>query len=158
MDVFQKMYQNLENESNRQSFDPGNYHINKQEIGDGPVYPWAPTVRLQKMGGSILKDKDMTDVSSELLNITRPLSKDPEAHYKPSEEEIIKYSNIKDGFFHQESTLLSNPPSLLRGQTKNRWIELYKDPIENSLEPFDRLGENTYISLMDREEKECENN
>ena len=36
--------------------------------------------------------------------------------------------------------------------TKNRWIDLYKDPLKNTIEPFDRLGENTYLVLMDEEE------
>ena len=153
MDVFQKMHKNLENESNGVSLGPGDYQTKKLGVGDGPVYPWAPTVRLQKFGGSLLKDKNITDVSSELLNITRPLSKDPEAHYKPSEEEIIKYSNIKDGFFHQEDTRLNDPPELLRGQTKNRWINVYKDPQENVIEPFEtRIGQNTYLELMDNHE------
>ena len=57
-----------------------------------------------------------------------------------------------DYFFHQESTLLSNPPSLLRGQTKNRWEDLFKNPLENSIEPFERLGQNTYLSLINNDE------
>ncbi len=160
MSIFQKLNQKLEEEADIQSSNPSNYLLNSSpfEVKDGPIYPWAPTVRLQKIGGSLLKDKNITDVESELNNITRPLSNDPNTHYKPSEEEVIKHSNLKDGFFHQDSTLLSNPPSLLRGQTKNRWINLYKDPLKNSLEPFDRLGDNTYLKLIDGEDKCAENN
>jgi len=153
MEYFQKLDKDLEQENETQSFGPGYYQLDQNtEVTDGPVYPWAPTVRIQKIGGSLLKDKNLTDVSSELLNITRPLSNDPETHYKPSEETIVQHSNLKDGFFHQESTLLSNPPSLLRGQTKNRWIDLYKDPLENTIEPFDRLGKDTYLEIMDDDE------
>ena len=63
--------------------------------------------------------------------------------------------NLEDGFFHQESTLLNNPPQLLRGQTKNRWESVFKNPQENILEPFNRLGDNTYLDLVDKAE-ECE--
>ena len=65
---------------------------------------------------------------------------------------VLKYINLEDGFFHQESTLLINPPSLLRGQVKNRWESVHKDPMQNILEPFNRLGEDTYLSTMDTDD------
>ena len=95
------------------------------------------------------------DVDTELMGLTRKNSKDPNEHYKPSEEKIVKYLNLEDGFFHQESTLLNNPPHLLRGQTKNRWESVFKNPQENIIEPFNRLGENTYLDLVDGGD-ECE--
>ena len=55
-------------------------------------------------------------------------------------------------FTNPESTLLNNPPQLLRGQVKNRFESVFKNPQENILEPFDRLGTNTYLSLMDNSE------
>ena len=93
------------------------------------------------------------------MGLTRKLSSDPNTHYKPSEEMILKHFNLEDGFFHQESTLLNNPPSLLRGQVKNRWDNVPKDPLKNILEPFNRLGEDTYLSTMDNDgpEENCEN-
>ena len=50
---------------------------------------------------------------------------------------------------------MNDPPHLLRGQTKNRWDNVFKNPQENIIEQFDRLGENTYLGLMDTTE-ECE--
>ena len=153
---FAKINEQLENESMRQSIGPNEYHLNTIQKEGTPVYPWAPTVRIQKIGGSLLGDRNLTDVDSELIGITRKNSNDPNTHYKPSEEMVLKYLNLEDGFFHQESTLLNNPPTLLRGQVKNRWENVHKDPMQNVLEPFNRLGEDTYLSTMDSGET-CKN-
>ena len=154
MTDFAKVNEGLENEATRQSIGPHEYHLNTIQQEGKPVYPWAPTSRIQKIGGSLLEDKERVDVDSELIGITRKLSNDPETHYKPSDEMVLKYLNLEDGFFHQESTLLNNPPSLLRGQVKNRWDSVHKDPMQNILEPFNRLGEDTYLSTMDND-SEC---
>ena len=154
---FAELNKKLEEEATVQSLGPGYYFRNTVKTEGEPVFPWAPTTRIQKIGGSLLADTDIVDVDSELMGLNRKNSKDPNTHYKPDEEKIIKYINLEDGFFHQESTLLNNPPHLLRGQTKNRWESVFKDPQENILEPFNRLGENTYLSLVDNDE-ECETN
>ena len=95
----------------------------------------------------------------EIINITRKLSNEPQEKYYPGLQEPLSYRNLNEGFFHQESTLLNNPPSLLRGQVKNRWDNVPKDPLKNILEPFNRLGEDTYLSTMDNDgpEENCEN-
>ena len=149
MTDFAKVKQELETEATKQSMGANEYHMNTIRTDGTPVYPWAPTARIQKIGGALLDNKDLVDVDSELLGITRKNSNDPNTHYKPSEEMIVKYLNLEDGFFHQESTLLNNPPSLLRGQVKNRWESVHKDPMQNILEPFNRLGEDTYLATMD---------
>jgi hypothetical protein len=156
MTDFAELNKKLEEESTVQSLGPGHYFRSTVKTEGEPVYPWAPTARIQKIGGSLLADSNIVDVDSELMGLTRKMSKDPNEHYKPSEEKIIKHLNLEDGFFHQESTLLNNPPHLLRGQTKNRWESVFKNPQENILEPFNRLGENTYLDLVDTEEGECE--
>ena len=56
---------------------------------------------------------------------------------------------MKEGVFTQESTLLNDPPMLLRGNTKNRWINVHLNPQENVIEAFKRNGEDTYQSLID---------
>ena len=149
MTDFAKVNQELETEATKQSIGANQYHMNTIRTDGTPVYPWAPTVRIQKIGGALLDNKDLVDVDSELIGITRKHSNDPNTHYKPSEEMIVKYLNLEDGFFHQESTLLNNPPSLLRGQVKNRWESVHKDPMQNILDPFNRLGEDTYLATMD---------
>ena len=157
MSYFAELDTKLEEETTKQSLGPGYYFRNTVKTEGEPVFPWAPTTSIQKIGGSLLENKEIVDVDSELMGLNRRNSKDPKTHYKPDEEKIIKYINLEDGFFHQESTLLNNPPHLLRGQTKNRWESVFKDPQENILEPFNRLGENTYLSLVDNDE-ECGTN
>ena len=149
MTDFEKVNKGLETEATKQSIGPNEYHLNTIQTEGSPVYPWAPTARIQKIGGAILDNQKLIDVDSDLLGLTRKSSNDPNTHYKPSEEMVLKYINLEDGFFHQESTLLSNPPSLLRGQVKNRWENVHKDPMQNILEPFNRLGEDTYLQTMD---------
>ena len=89
-----------------------------------------------------LKDTN-TDIDAKIL------SNDPKEKYIPGVQKPLSYRNLKDGFFHQESTLLTNPPMDLRGQTKNRWIPLHLDPRINSIEPFRRNGDDTYLALID---------
>jgi hypothetical protein len=157
MSYFSELDTNLEEEATKQSLGPGYYFRNVVKTEGEPVFPWAPTTRIQKIGGSLLADKDIVDVDSELMGLNRKNSKDPNTHYKPDENQIIKYINLEDGFFHQESTLLNNPPQLLRGQVKNRFHSVFKNPQDNTIEPFKRLGENTYLNLMD-DNSECPTN
>ena len=42
---------------------------------------------------------NVVDVDSELMGLNRKNSKDPNQHYKPDEEKIIKYINLEDGFY-----------------------------------------------------------
>jgi len=154
MTDFGKINEQLEAETTIQSLGPGYYQRNTIKTEGSPVFPWAPTTTMQKIGGSLIEGMETVDVDSELMGLNRKNSKDPNQHYKPDETQIIKYLNLEDGFFHQESTLLNNPPQLLRGQVKNRFESVFKDPQENILEPFNRLGEDTYLSLMDKPE-EC---
>lgn len=157
MSYFSELNSKLDQEAITQSMGPGYYFTNSVKTEGEPVFPWAPTARIQKVGGSLLANKDIVDVDSELMGINRKNSKDPSTHYKPDEKQIIKYLNLEDGFFHQESTLLNNPPQLLRGQTKNRFESVFKNPQENIIEPFTRNGIDTYLSLMD-DETECKPN
>ena len=52
--------------------------------------------------------------------------------------------NINDNF-----KLPKNPPPELRGAAKNRFYHLFKDPQKTAIEPFSRIGEDTYSSILD---------
>ena len=139
-------------ESIKQSTGSGLYHTNVIKTSTPPVYPWAPTVRLQTQGGSIVDNKNLIDVDSEMMNITRINSLDPEKQYIPTDEESVSYRSFKDGFFHEESTRLTNPTMELRDLTKNNFTPLFFDPQENVIEPDwigKRTGVDTYLSLID---------
>ena len=151
-----KDYEKMQNDMiNAQTMGPGLYTLNMAQKENKVAFPWAPTLTAQKGSVSTIKGMDLVDVDSELMGLNLPNSKDPKMKYLPDENKTYKYNHVKDGGFHQESTLLNDPPMFLRGQTKNRWIELCKNPQENSIEPFNRLGEDTYFLLIDNAENIC---
>ena len=145
-----KIQETLENQSNMQSIDSGLRVMDPVQVQGAPVFPWAPTTNLQKVGASMVKDKSLVDIDSELMNLSRKLSNDPNQHYKPEEIKPVVYDHLQDGFFHSEDTRLTNPASVYRGLSTNRWIELHKGAQVNVIEPFDyREGHNTHIMLVD---------
>jgi len=147
---FKKFQEEMDSINNKQMMGPGMYRLSMAQKDNQPAYPWAPTMISQSGGVSTIEGVSLVDVDSELMNITRINSKDPKMHYQPDENKTISYDHVKDGGFHQESELLNNPPSLLKGQTKNRWEPLFIDPQANSIEPFDRRqGADTYLSQID---------
>ena len=139
-------------ESNSMTIEPGVYIQNPIQHQPKKVFPWAPTTIIQKSGTSVSADRSLVDVSSDLLNIVRPLSKDPTLQHLGHDSDNL--SHLKDGFFHQESTLMTAPPLFLKGQTVNRFEKLMIDPQKNAIEPFKRLGVNTYLDLIDNY-KDC---
>ncbi len=149
--------QNYQLESlNKESMGPGLYMLDISKKLNKVVYPWAPTVRLQKMGASINQNLSLIDTESELYNITRINSNNPCKQYIPDENKNIEYKDLDDGFFHEENSLLTNPPSELRGLTKNRFYNLFFDPQKTAIEPKEvrRFGEDTYNLILD-EYKPC---
>jgi len=65
---------------------PGSYMLNTPSVNKDckPCYPAQPTLRLQKSGDSVDNSKSLVDVSSELLNITRPATKCPSRKWEPN--------------------------------------------------------------------------
>ena len=141
--------------SEEMSMGPGMYRLNDAKLRNKISYPWSPTVQLQTIGGSVM-DQNFIDISSELRNITRPLTNNPNKKYIPGKEDK-SYSMIhfEDGFFEQESTLLTNNAFELKGVGFNRWEPLFFDPQKNSIEPFRRIGENTVLETLDQHVKDC---
>ena len=134
---------------------PGEYQLNESLIRNTISYPWAPTTTIQKGGGSVL-DRNFTDVESEIKNITRPLTHNPQKKYVPGAEgEKQKMIHFQDGFFHQESSRLTNNAFELKGVGINRWEPLFFDPQKNAVEPFRRIGDNTVLATLDQHVQEC---
>ena len=133
---------------NKEALGTGLYMLDISKKMNSVAYPWAPTVRLQKMGASINKNMSLIDTESDLKNIVNVASNDPNKKYIPDPNKKIEYQDLPDGFFHEESTLLNNPPSELRGLAKNRFYQLYKDPQKYAVEPFSRIGTNTYNEIL----------
>ena len=75
-----------------QSIGPGHYQINTPPISCEACYPYPPSTRLQRSGGSVDMSKYMIDVDSEMLNITRAASKCPSHKFLPSCPDCISES------------------------------------------------------------------
>ena len=139
--------------SNEFTSGPGDYNLNQPK--NTISYPWAPTTTIQSMGGSVM-DQNFMDVSSELKNITRPLTNNPNQKYIPGDENSQqKMIHFEDGFFEQESSRLTNNAFELKGVGFNRWEPLFFDPQKNAVEPFRRIGDNTILATLDQHVQEC---
>lgn len=154
MTTYSEIQSSLENDAINQSISPSLYHMNAIQKEAKGVYPWAPTIRLQKIGASMVDGANLVDVDSELMGITRIQTKNFQFKHFPNENKEVKYLHLKDGLFHEESTLLTNPPAYLRGMNKNRWENVHLQPQQNVIEPFKRNGADTYLNLIDTF-KEC---
>ena len=134
---------------------PGEYRLNEKR--NQINYPWAPTMILQKNGGSLI-DENFFDTESELKNITRPLTNNPKGKYVPGKEgEQTRMLDFKDGGYHQISSRLTNNAFELKGVGINRWEPLFFDPQKNAIEPFRRIGDNTVLHTLDQHVNDCGN-
>jgi len=134
---------------------PGEYRLNEKR--NQISYPWAPTMILQKNGGSLM-DENFFDTESELKNITRPLTNNPKGKYVPGKEgEQTRMLDFKDGGYHQISSRLTNNAFELKGVGINRWEPLFFDPQKNAIEPFRRIGDNTVLHTLDQHVNDCGN-
>ena len=143
------------NSSNVFTSGPGEYRLNEKR--NQISYPWAPTMILQKNGGSLM-DENFFDTESEIKNITRKLSNNPKEQYIPDKEgEEKSMLNFKDGGYHQISSRLTNNAFELKGVGINRWEPLFFDPQKNAIEPFRRIGDNTVLHTLDQHVNDCGN-
>ena len=139
----------MKNESEIASIAISDYQLNTIKVDTPSMYPYDPHIKYQNSGFYKNSDNTIIEINSELLNITRPLSNDPSKKWAPGKFKDIEDVPLKDGLFQTKHTLLDEPTMELRGKVKNRWIELQQDPQENALEPFNRTGQNTYLTLID---------
>ena len=147
----------VEDNSNMFSSAPGDYKLDESRLRNKINYPWAPTTTIQSMGGSVM-DQNFIDVDSEIKNITRPLSNNPQKQYVPGQENKEQpMIHFEDGGFHQVSSRLTNNAFELKGVGINRWEPLFFDPQKNAIEPFRRVGDNTVLATLDTHVAECGN-
>ena len=130
----------------KESIGPGEWAIGRPPICD-PCF--MPDVRADHFAGASCV-KDLIDVDSELLNITRKASDCPSHKYVPG-----SYKDCKPKVYREcrelvpEDTRLSNGPCTLRGTGWNRWEWLpCLNPQDTALVPFD-YNINNRIILKD---------
>ena len=126
---------------------PGIYNLNNSYENYDKKFPISPTIISQK--GGISTNISLVDIDSELMGLTRQMSHDPQMKYNPTKSINVEYEKLNNGLFESENTRLTNPTIDLKGMAKNRFDFIPLNPILNSIEPFERNGDNTYLSLID---------
>tara|TARA_Y100001958_G_C21192905_1_gene520742 strand:+ start:868 stop:1116 length:249 start_codon:yes stop_codon:yes gene_type:complete len=74
-------------------------------------------------------------------------------------------NNVINNYFKNEIKLLNggfnknnsynNTSYLLKDTGINRWENLFFDPQKNSIEPFNRIGQNTVLQSLDEYSSKC---
>lgn len=129
----------------KESISPGDYMISTPRPCD-PCFVVSPGIFVDRFGASLC-EKNLVDVSSELLNITRKASECPSKKYLPSAEPFCNATNYKEcSFLTPEDTLISNPKCTNKEVTVNRWEWLCRNPQEKALMPFDWFVANRTIT------------
>lgn len=123
----------------------GNYMVDTPRIDCNSCFFPSPQVRLDKYGARTCV-KDLIDVDSELMGITRKDSKCPLNKYIPSPKEFCVGEPVKECHgLDPEDTRMSNPPCTLRGTGWNRWEWLCQNPQNKAVVPFEYLINNGLI-------------
>jgi hypothetical protein len=144
-----------------QEIGPGLYQLTRPDNQVVPVLPRDPRFIAQTSGVSVSKNTSLIDIDSELIGISRNLTRCPDRKYMPDANasfhcgaqtgkvrngcqpfdkvcvdntEILKFA---DNGLYSEDTRLSNPACTLRGTGWNRWEALPMQPQERVTEEFD---------------------
>lgn len=144
-----------------QTVSPGIYQLIRPDNQALPVLPKDPRYIAQSSGVSISKNTSLIDIDSELIGISRNLSRCPDRKYFPDANASFQCGaqtgkvrpgcnatdklcvdnsqvlNFQDNGLSTEDTRLSNPSSTLRGTGWNRWENLPWDPQERVTQEFD---------------------
>tara|TARA_Y100000590_G_scaffold435260_1_gene554472 strand:- start:537 stop:1019 length:483 start_codon:yes stop_codon:yes gene_type:complete len=138
-----------DNDILKRSMGPSLYTFETPQENSNPVYAISPTLRIQKKGISIIQGMPLIDIESDLNGSFIINSNNPQNKYNPKNKKSYDYIHLKDGLFEKEDTNLNQTMAELKMKdlTKNRWENLFFDPQKNSIEPFKRLGDDTYLQL-----------
>lgn len=127
-----------------ESIGPGEYQVSTPNHCS-PCFVPSPWIAVGGSGASICP-RELVDVDSELLGITRKQSKCPGTNYLPSDKPFCDARPLSEcNGLDSETTRLSNPPCTLRSRGWNRWEWLCKNPQDNVLVPFDNLVNNRLV-------------
>lgn len=129
------------------------YTFNTINDRNDKIYPENTSIRFQKNGYLNSNYNKLVDDHSKLLNIDHKLTKD--LHNNLSDNaEFNKLPNINTDLLYSENTRF-NKNCGLKEFGINRWYNLYKNPTENSIEPFNRIGLNTINDNLDEYSNVC---
>lgn len=129
----------------RESVGPGDYMVGMPRVDCKNCFFPSPNVRIDHYGAG--KCKELIDVDSELMGITRRATNCPLNKFLPSPSNHCETQLGQDCYeMTAEDTRLSNPPCTLRGTGWNRWEWLCKNPQEKVLIPFDYMINNRLLA------------
>ena len=159
--IFDKKKDQLLLDSEARAMGPGLYRLNESQKNNTIALPFDNLTSNINLSSTYLENDMRVDFDSDLKNLSRPLSRFPGDKYIPSEKPLPKdtnlFKNIEKNYFHSENSRLNEPAFELKGMAKNRFISLKKNPQNNAVEPFKRIGSDTYQDLVDNF-KECPQN
>lgn len=116
----------------------GDYQLGTPRVDCQPCNFYAPGVNLNMFNDGMC-EKELIDVDSELIGITRKDSRCPAKKYLPSDKPFCNVKKITKecSYLTPEPTLISNPKATNKETTMNRWEWLCKDPQSRCTIPFD---------------------
>ena len=124
----------------KESVSPGEYVLNTPRVDcNGSCFVPSPGVPLGSSGAAIC-NKELIDVDSELIGITRKASSCPTSKFLPSGKPFCTAKMPQECFeLAPEPTRISNGPCTLRGIANgwNRWEWLCVNPQDKAFIPFD---------------------
>ena len=156
--IFDKKKDQLLLDSEARAMGPGLYRLNEAQKNNTIALPWDNLTTNINLSSTYLEKECRVDLDSNLKNLGNPLSNSFEnKHFpveKPLPKEVNLFNDVNEAFFYSQNSRLNEPAFELKGMAKNRFISLKKNPQDNSVEPFERLGLDTYQNLVDNF-KEC---
>jgi hypothetical protein len=132
-----------------ESIGSGAYQLQQPRVDCNDCSYYAPGVNLNIFNDGMC-EKELIDVDSELMGLTRKDSRCPAKKYLPKDEPFCKNKRLtKDcTYLSSEPTLMSNPKATNKETTVNRWEWLCKNPQQKSLIPFDWNISNRLVTKM----------
>lgn len=118
----------------------GRYILNTPGPGDNLCFFEDPQIRLQKWGANLrhVEDGAPIDIDSDLMGITRPLSKDCKNFKYPlkgiNKSETINYPKCKKTITQQTRT--THPSWMYRDLEQSNRFPLFKNPQAHVFVPF----------------------
>ena len=140
------------------SVGPGLYRLNEAQKNNTIALPWDNLTTNINLSSTYLEKECRVDLDSNLKNLSSPLTNSFENKHipleKPLPKEVNLFNDVNKAFFYSQNSRLNEPAFELKGMAKNRFISLKKNPQDNAVEPFRRIGSDTYQDLVDNF-KEC---
>ena len=143
------------------SVGPGLYRLDEAQKNNTIALPWDNLTTNINLSSTYLEKEYRVDLDSNLKNLGNPLTNSFENKHvpveKPLPKEVNLFNDVNEAFFYSQNSRLNEPAFELKGMAKNRFISLKKNPQDNAVEPFRRIGSDTYQDLVDNF-KECPQN